>query len=163
MFDLFCKRNIIIISDKGVNKDFYRESQWDTWLCKRESCFQEHVLHVKNIFGVLEGLSLLNCLIYWADLFFQNKFTNWYKSKLLKYLIIIWFFERKSLNLILRKIFCYHKSILLYKVISFFLCVAKDLTNHPNDMVLLYNEASYRSRDGFRLFYVYVKKSWVWF
>ena len=39
--------------------------------------------------------------------------------------------------------------ILLYKVISFFLSVAKDLDNRSTDMVLLYNEAYYRYREGF--------------
>ena len=45
------------------------------------------------------------------------------------------------------------KSILLYKVVSFFLSVAKDLSYRRSDMVLLYSGASYRSWDGFRLFF----------
>ena len=54
-------------------------------------------------------------------------------------------------------------SILLYKVVSIFLSVAKDLANRLTDMVLIYSEASNRSFDGFRLFYLYTFKVWVWF
>ena len=39
--------------------------------------------------------------------------------------------------------------ILIYKL---FLFKAKDLANRRTDMVLLYSEANYRSREGFRLF-----------
>ena len=53
--------------------------------------------------------------------------------------------------------------ILIYKVISFFLSVAKDLANHLTDIVLLYSEDSYLSGDGFRLFYFYKKSGQVWF
>ena len=49
-------------------------------------------------------------------------------------------------------------SILLYKVIRFFMSVVRDLANRLTDMVLLYNEASYRSMWGFRLF-IFLKVS----
>ena len=42
--------------------------------------------------------------------------------------------------------------ILLYKVVSVFLSVPKDLANRWTDIVLLYSEASYRFWEGFKLF-----------
>ncbi len=48
----------------------------------------------------------------------------------------------------------FHLEILFYKVEAF-LSVAKDLDNHWTHMFLLYSEASFKSQNGFRLFYIY--------
>ena len=48
------------------------------------------------------------------------------------------------------RLHCNYSNVnLFYKIVNFF--VAKYLTNRRTDMVLLYSEASYRSRDGFRV------------
>ena len=45
----------------------------------------------------------------------------------------------------------YH--ILLFKVVSFFSSVAKDLANCLTDMCLLYSKATYRPRKDFNYFW----------
>ena len=55
----------------------------------------------------------------------------------------LWGFDKRPLGVF---------PLVLYKVVSFFFSVAKDLTNSCTDTVLLCNVASNRSREGFKHF-----------